>query len=146
MDITKGLHVLFGSSVLGAVCIFYVYILAAVRMRSFVFLKQVIRYSFWADFIALFVFFGAFLSGTWLVYLKHYHFSTDWIRAAYLLLVLISICWCLSIWVKCKNYRALRQGAYEAFQLQWVFHLAHFLIFVFFVLIIHDAVTKSIFF
>lgn len=70
------------------------------------------------------------LTGSLLVWLKHYPLNTPWIRDAY---ILVSICLTLLLYIR---YRLTQHGTGLSI------HLCFFSTFIGLILVIHDAVTR----
>jgi hypothetical protein len=77
----------------------------------------------------------ALLTGTLLVYPKHFTFHTPWIQAAYILV----LCYACIVGL-CHRY----QHSF-LFKYNGVLFFTYFLLIVLLVLVIHDAVTKTTF-
>ena len=73
----------------------------------------------------------ALVTGTFLVYPKHFTFATPWIQAAYALVLVIvfSILGLMLFGAKLKN--------------RWIWRGIYFAMIVMLILVIHDAVTKT---
>lgn len=115
----KFLHVLIALSLLGSTF----YCIAFARPKS----AYTIRIN---NILLLFVFL-ALLTGTLLIYPKHFTFQTPWIMAAYLLLLVFSSGLLLLNKIK--------------FKIQSVNKLIYIFLFFVLILITHDAVTKTTF-
>ena len=76
----------------------------------------------------------AMLTGTFLVYPKHFNFHTPWIVAAYTLLGVFIAGVGFLIWVARKRFA------------RWIWQLVYLVLIIMLVLIVHDAVTKTTFF
>jgi uncharacterized membrane protein YozB (DUF420 family) len=76
----------------------------------------------------------AILTGTLLVYPKHFTFHTPWIQAAYVLVVSFCLCVGAMIFFPQKSYtrKSFLRGVY-------------FILLMLLVVVIHDAVTKTTF-
>jgi hypothetical protein len=77
----------------------------------------------------------AMLTGTLLIYPKHFSFATPWIQAAYILV----ICYA-SIIALFNRYR----DAF-LFKYQGIISISYLMLIVLLIVVIHDAVTKSTF-
>lgn len=143
MIITKFIHVLLGITLLGSLTIFYIFINSAIRQHDNVALKYTTQFSLYMDLLIVLIFVVLFLTGTFLVYQKYFSFSIPWIRAAYFLLALTVICWMTSFIIRFNNYKKLCNNNFEQFQYKRLFHSCHWLIILFIIFIVHDAVTKS---
>lgn len=75
----------------------------------------------------------AILTGTLLVYPKHFTFHTVWVQTAYTLVLLFTLVLGLLMMLAKKNDR----------QTRWLWLLAYLLLAVILVNLIHDAVTKT---
>ena len=82
--------------------------------------------------ILIFAFFAA-MTGTLLVYPKHFTFHTPWILAAYVLVFVYSLGVCaLILFRKQRKYR-------------WLWYCVYGILILILVAVIHDAVTKNTF-
>lgn len=79
----------------------------------------------------------AMLSGTLLVYPKHFTFHTPWIQAAYLFLILFC-CGIFLLKISLKKIKITRGKQYGCTAI-------YFLLFTILIFITHDAVTKTTF-
>lgn len=76
----------------------------------------------------------ALLTGTLLVYPKHFTFHTPWIQAAYLFVALFCLAIIGLIYLKKKQT-----------SVSWVINLGYFVLVIVLMLVVHDAVTKITF-
>jgi hypothetical protein len=76
----------------------------------------------------------AMMTGTLLVYPKHFTFHTPWIQAAYLLVTLFCVAVIGLIYLKKQHVSRL-----------WLINLSYFALAILLLLVIHDAVTKTTF-
>lgn len=77
----------------------------------------------------------AMLTGTLLIYPKHFSFATPWIQAAYILVI------CYASFVALFN----RYRDTFLFKYQGIISISYVLLIVLLIIVIHDAVTKSTF-
>jgi hypothetical protein len=124
IDLIKFIHVICALSLLGTTLYCFAFIGKHKRPVS-VFTNKVILY------ISLL----ALLTGTMLVYPKHFTFHTPWIQAAYILI----ICYAGIIGLY-HHYRNSFLFKYNPF-----LFLTYFILFILLILVVHDAVTKSTF-
>src|SRR3990167_787740 len=139
--VTKFIHVLLGVTALGALVVFYFYIISAIRHNEVISLRQTIQLSLYLDGVLFFIFGVLFFTGTLLVHQNHFSFSTAWIQSAYFLLWLTVLSWVGSSIIRFSNYRCLRSGNDTVFKYKKLFHTLNGLILLFIIMIIHDAVT-----
>lgn len=76
----------------------------------------------------------ALITGTLLVYPKHFTFHTPWIQAAYVLVILFCVAIVGLIYLKNKQTSRL-----------WLVNLSYFVLAVLLMFVVHDAVTKTTF-
>jgi len=77
----------------------------------------------------------ALITGTLLVYPKHYTFHTPWIQVAYLMVTVFLILLQITAWVSQENMRRYR----------WIWRGFYLLLLILLVFTVHDAVTKTTF-
>jgi len=122
IDVIKFIHLLLTLSLLGST--FFCLILIYFQQNDLI--KRLNRIMLW-----LLVF--AVLTGTLLVYPKHYTFHTNWIQAAYILVFLFGTL--LSLLAVFRKKRPWR----------WLSGISYFFLIILLIVIIHDAVTKTTF-
>lgn len=118
---TKYLHLLFALSLLGSTF----FCCAVIGSKKYP-LKRLNR---WIILLSI----AAMLTGTLLVYPKHYTFHTGWIQAAYLLLILYLLGVFILSWLNKTWLIAPR----------WALQLGYVMLIVLLLLITHDAVVKK---
>jgi hypothetical protein len=132
IHIIKFLHMLFTLGLITAV----VYCLALLSSRKFAFthglqhqkISRLNRMMLWLLLLAM-------LTGTLLVYPKHFTFHTPWIQAAYIYAVLASV----SLLLLKKSHQRLPSRR----RLLWL--LAYLILLGLLVIVVRDAVTKTSF-
>lgn len=119
IHIIKFVHILFALSLLGLTA--YCLMLANTKhqTRLIFFNKNLLMISFFA-----------LLTGSLLVYPKHYTFHTPWIQAAYLLIIIYGMVVGVSILFLKRTAQI------------WVWRCVYGALIFILILIIHDAVTK----
>ena len=125
VDIVKFVHLLFALGILGIV----LYRFAAVFAKKPLDIKYVTRINIFLLILGCL----AALTGTLLVYPKHFTFHTSWIQAAYLLMSGFFAAVAALILLRHKKFFRLLCG------------VVYFLLLVVLVLVVHDAVTKMTF-
>jgi len=86
-----------------------------------------------ANKLMLVLVFLAAITGTFLVYPKHFTFHTPWIQAAYVLVILFSLILVALLFFKTK------------YTSRWIGQSVYLLLIVLLICIVHDAVTKTTF-
>ncbi len=112
INFLKFFHVLFALSLLGSV----IYCIALANSYQY---KNINKFMLWISLFAV-------LTGTLLVYPKHFTFHTPWIEAAYILTFVFSL------------------GVLLLTLLKRNFLFVYFLLGIILIFIIHDAVTKYV--
>jgi hypothetical protein len=120
--IIKFVHVLFALSLLGLTVYCLSLTNAKYQTRLLFFNKNLLMISFFA-----------LITGSLLVYPKHFTFHTPWIQAAYLLIIIYGIMIGLFIAFSKKITRV------------WIWRCLYLSLIAILVIIIHDAVTKHTF-
>jgi hypothetical protein len=124
INLIKFIHVIFALSLLG------------ITMFCFAFIsKNKTPVSPYIHQLILYISIIALITGTLLVYPKHFTFHTPWIQAAYILV----ICYA-SLIALFNRYRHL-----FLFKNKTVLLLTYFMLILLLVGVIHDAVTKTTF-
>ena len=126
-DVLKFIHLLLTLSLLGStfLCLF----LVSFKKNTFIFSEQnknLNRIILW-----LLVF--AVLTGTLLIYPKHFTFHTPWIQAAYVLVFL------------CGALVSLLMSLNKKRKWPWLWSISYLLLALMLIGIVHDAVTKTTF-
>lgn len=119
INIIKFAHILIALSLLGLTSYCMTLTSAKQRTRLIFFNKSLFIISFFA-----------LLTGSLLVYPKHYTFHTHWIQAAYLLIIIYGMMIGFSILYMKRIAQA------------WVWRCVYGVLIFILILIIHDAVTK----
>lgn len=122
INIIKFVHILLALGLLGVTS--YCLTLTSSKHRT--------HLLFFNKYLLIISFF-ALLTGSLLVYPKHFTFHTPWIQAAYLLLITYGITLGLSIICSKKIAQA------------WIWRCLYLTLIAILVIIIHDAVTKHTF-
>src|SRR3990167_1417696 len=135
----KVFHVLMGVLFLGLVMADYFYLILASR-DHFLF-RHALRFSFLIDLVLFSLILSLFATGAFLMHHSYFTAQTPWIRAAFFLLSLTLLCWLILVIIKLVNYFKINTGV--VFCCRWLFHSCHVLLFIFVVMIVHDAVMKS---
>lgn len=143
--ITKFFHVMLGVALFGVIISFYFYIINTIRHNRVVSLQYTIQFSLYADIVLFFIFVTMFITGTLLVNQNHFLFSTPWIRSAYILLGLTLMAWIGSSLIRFINYKAIQANHTITFRYKKLYHGLHWIMVIFIIFIIHDAVTKTTF-
>ena len=123
IDVLKFIHLLLTLSLLGST--FFCLILISLKNRSEI-LTRLNRIMLWLLVLTL-------LTGTLLIYPKHFTFHTPWIKAAYLLVFLCGTVLSLLVILRKKRISNWYRGA------------SYLLLILMLIGIIHDAVTKTSF-
>lgn len=140
MQILKFIHVLIGVTILGLFVAYYFYFsLTKYEMPA---ARRMLKLSLITDCFVFIAIMLLFMTGTHLVLANHFSFQTPWIQMAYKILGLLTFCWLIIVAIKALNFFKKDQTIFLG---KRVFHTCHVLIFILFVLIIHDAVTQSTF-
>ena len=123
-DFLKFIHLLLTLSLLGsAVCCL---ILASLQKNSLNTLTTLNRTMLW-----LLVF--TVITGTLLVYPKHFNFHTPWIQAAYVLVFL------------CGTLISLLLACRKKYQGRWLWGMSYLFLLGLLVIVVHDAASKTTF-
>lgn len=123
INVLKCIHLLLTLSLLGST--FFCLILISLKNRSEI-ITRLNRIILWLLILTL-------LTGTLLIYPKHFTFHTPWIKAAYLLVFLSGTLLSLLIILRKKRVS------------NWYMGIGYFLLILMLIGIIHDAVTKTTF-
>ncbi len=118
----KFIHVLLALGLLGALFCCIVLVMRSAQSSTLFYINKII--------LALCVF--ALLTGTLLVYPKHFTFHTPWIQAAYLLLFIFAVGVTLLLLLKKITPR-------------WIGVMSYIFLLMILIFITHDAVMKSTF-
>jgi hypothetical protein len=134
----KFIHILITVSLLGAV-IFCVILISSKKftLRDFYCNNNVTginKIILWLSVLTI-------LTGTFLVYPKHFTFHTPWIQAAYILILVFSSAIGSLLWIRKKKQLAALLPQFQ----RWLWLFVYGLLTLILVGIIHDAVTKTTF-
>jgi uncharacterized membrane protein YozB (DUF420 family) len=133
----KFIHLLFALGVFSLT----VYCFALIGSRKFVLtdINQPDKFNRLNIVIVIFSLF-TLITGTFLVYPKHFTFHTPWIQAAYLFTLLLALMICLLINLKKK--RVALDGKISRLQ-RLLWRCAYLAFIIILIAVVHDAVTKT---
>lgn len=126
IDVLKFIHLLLTLSLLGSTLFCLILVGFHFNFEQNALIKRLNRIILWLLTFAI-------LTGTLLIYPKHFTFHTPWIKAAYVLVFLFGGLLSLLVVTRKKH------------QWQWLSGICYFVLIILLIGIIHDAVTKTTF-
>ncbi len=136
-------HVLSAIVLLGLVIASFMYVSVGIKQENVKAMRLALSASFVLDRFIAAILIGLFLTGTWLVSLRHISFHTPWIIVAYHVVGLVSVLWLILFFIKRKNTAADSQQSFRYLKL---FYVLNMLVIILLCLAVHDAVTQSTWF
>lgn len=137
------IHMLLVLTMIGFYFVSFVYLVINIKNDEVNLFRKILYASLIADAVILAMLIGLFLTGTLLVFLHHFSFSTPWIMVAYHLLALVGLIWLILFLIKLKNYRS---GSRASFCFKKLFYFLNMCIFILLFFAVHDAVMQSTWF
>ncbi|GEM_PF-1756578 len=136
-------HMLFVLTMIGLYFSSFIYLVVNIKNDDVNLFRKILYVSLITDVVIFTMLIGLFLTGTLLVFLHHFSFSTPWIMVAYHLLALVGLFWLILFLIKLKNYRS---GSRASFRFKKLFYFLNVCIFILLFFAVHDAVMRSTWF
>ena len=144
IDLCTPLHVMASVAFLGLTVAQYFYIVNSARQRQSALLFYALRVSFIVDGFSALLIIVIFNTATFLVKTNYLIPPPAWILVAYWGFSILVGLWLSNIGLK-VYYRQLLRKNRNYLALPLIFHISYALMLLLFVILIHDAVTRSTF-
>ncbi len=141
IDIIKFLHIISAITFAGLLVANYFYLTYSLTTKDKSLLHYAYRFNQYADGIIFILLVASIITGSLLVHPAKLQFNTPWIMAAYLLFSLTTVAWIVQLIIKWINYSRLKTD--KPFSFKKSYHAINILIFIFLILIVHDAVMHK---
>jgi hypothetical protein len=126
IDVLKFIHLLITLSLLGSTFFCLILVSFPTHPEQTILIKRFNRIILWLLSFAI-------VTGTLLIYPKHFTFHTPWIKAAYVFVFL------------CGGLLSMLMVFRKKYSLRWFSLMSYLLLIILLIAIIHDAVTKTTF-
>lgn len=134
----KGIHLISATLFYGWMLFSCLLFLLAQRTKANALQQKLLGFTLRGDLLLLILTALAVTTGSLLVPLKHYSFSTPWIIAAYFFVMITVVLLAINFSLKCKWYREGRLNT----KLTLIYYLFMLVCIVIIAMIAHDAVSK----
>ena len=139
------LHILSVTSFVGIALSSVFFVRQALNQKDNMAASNILKTTFLGDWFVIPSLAMLFVTGMYLVQMKHLSLEIPWIFAALITFIIVVLCWLVNFLLRLRYFYQLKKGR-RGFQHFWFFYCVMTVVmFLLFIIMMHDAITQSTF-